>query len=188
MTRVMLRSLRLSLVVAALVAIGSWGLLAAAQSSPPPSAHPSHPNPATIHDSRAISAMQAHLHKVLRTRKRSRGRAADVLYLRAVNAFPSFCKDWEHKLQSRDVNNVNNVSWQAKGGWETGTYIVYSPIKTCATKRASNGQPIGELTYQETEYYLTGHSIAEARHAPPKPVSVTNTTEIFRWDRTRWDY
>ena len=188
MTRAMLKPLGLSFVAAALVASAMWGLTAWAQTSPPPSAQPHQPNPATIHDSRAIAAMQAHMHKVLHTRMRTRGHAADVLYLRAVNAFPSFCKDWEHKLQGRDVNNVDNVSWQAKGGWETGTYIVYSPIKTCNTKRASNGQPIGELTYQETEYYLTGHSIQEARHAQPKPVSVTNTTEIFRWDRTHWDY
>jgi len=186
MNKAMLKPVGLSFVAAALVTGMLWR--AAWGQSSTPQAAPSHSNPTLLHDSRAVSAMQAHMHKVLHTRLRTRGHAADILYLRAANAFPAFCQDWGRKLQSRDVNNVDNVSWQVKGGWETGTYIVYSPIKTCDTKRAANGQPIGELTYQETEYYLTGHTITEARHAHPKPVSVTNTTEIFRWDRTHWDY
>ncbi|HLH78497.1 MAG TPA: hypothetical protein VKV28_16980 [Candidatus Binataceae bacterium] len=185
----MLKLRGLSLVAVAL-AVGVFWEAAWSQTTPQ-ATRPSHSNPTLLHDSRAVAAMQAHMHKVLHTRHHAHdahARAADILYLRAVNAFPSFCQDWGRKLQSRDVNNVDNVSWRAKDGWETGTYIVYSPIKSCNTKRAANGQPIGELTYQETEYYLAGHTITEARHAQPKPVSVTNTTEIFRWDRTHWDY
>jgi|SRR5579875_3494973 len=114
-------------------------------------------------------------------------RADMKLYMRAAQAFPAFCKDWERKLHDREINNLQNLTFHFKDGWQTGTYISYSNVKSCNCKTA-DGVPIGELTYQETEYYLAGHTIDEARHAKPKPVSVTNTTEIFRWDKTKWDY
>jgi hypothetical protein len=117
----------------------------------------------------------------------SSGGKGDAAFERASQLFPAFCKDWERRLHDRELNNMETVSWKDQDGYKTGTYLAYSPIKTCNCKRSTGGVPIGELTYQETEYYLAGHTVEEARHAPPKTVGVTNTTEIFRWDRTKWD-
>jgi hypothetical protein len=114
-------------------------------------------------------------------------RTGDDAFDRASESFPAFCKDWERRLHDRELNNVESVSWKDQDGFKTGTYLAYSPIKTCNCKRSTGGVPIGELTYQETEYYLAGRTVEEARHAQPKTVGVTNTTEIFRWDRTKWD-
>ena len=44
-----------------------------------------------------------------------------------------------------------------------------------------------ELASGVDALYLSGRTVEEARHATPKPVGITNTTEIFRWDRTKWD-
>ncbi len=114
-------------------------------------------------------------------------RSGDTAFDHASELFPAFCKDWERKLHDRELNNLENMSWKDQSGWKTGTYLGYSPIKSCSCKRSTGGVPIGELTYQETEYYLTGRTVEEARHAQPKPVGITNTTEIFRWDKTKWD-
>ncbi len=113
--------------------------------------------------------------------------SGDAVFDQASGLFPAFCKDWERKLHDRELNNLENVSWKEQDGWKTGTYLGYSPIKSCNCKRSTGGVPIGELTYQETEYYLSGRTVEEARHAQPKPVGITNTTEIFRWDKTKWD-
>jgi hypothetical protein len=114
-------------------------------------------------------------------------RTGDNAFDRASESFPAFCKDWERRLHDRELNNQESMSWKDQDGFKTGTYLAYSPIKTCNCKRSTGGVPIGELTYQETEYYLAGRTVEEARHAQPKQVGVTNTTEIFRWDRTKWD-
>jgi hypothetical protein len=105
----------------------------------------------------------------------------------AAELFPAFCKDWQRKLHDRELNNLETMSWKDQNGWKTGTYLSYSPVKTCDCKHSTGGVPIGELTYQETELYLSGRTVEEARHAQPKPVAITNTTEIFRWDKTKWD-
>lgn len=113
--------------------------------------------------------------------------SGDPKFDQAASAFPEFCRDWQRKLHDRELNNLENISWKDQNGWKTATYLSYSPIKTCNCKRSTGGIPIGELTYQETELYLSGRTVEEARHAEPKPVGITNTTEIFRWDRTKWD-
>lgn len=109
------------------------------------------------------------------------------LFRRAAAAFPAFCKHWGRMLRDREVNNLKHVAWHDKNGWKTGTYIAYGPIKTCNTK-ATDGVPIGELTYREHEYSLVGHTVEQARHSPPKLIGVTDTTEIFRWDKSQWVY
>ncbi len=114
-------------------------------------------------------------------------RSGDMVFDRASELFPAFCKDWERRLHDRELNNLENITWKDQNGWKTGTYLAYSPVKTCTCKRSTGGVPIGELTYQETEEYLAGRTVEEARHAQPKAVGITNTTEIFRWDRTKWD-
>jgi hypothetical protein len=113
--------------------------------------------------------------------------SGDPKFDHAALAFPDFCRDWQRKLHDRELNNLENISWKDQNGWKTATYVSYSPVKTCNCKRSTGGVPIGELTYQETELYLSGRTVEEARHATPKPVGITNTTEIFRWDRTKWD-
>jgi hypothetical protein len=117
----------------------------------------------------------------------SKPRDGDDVFERASDSFPAFCKDWERRLHDRQLNNLENMSWKDENGYKTGTYLGYSPIKSCDCKRSTGGVPIGELTYQETEYYLSGRTVEEARRADPKPVGITNTTEIFRWDHTKWD-
>jgi hypothetical protein len=114
-------------------------------------------------------------------------RTGDGNFDLASDLFPAFCKDWQRRLHDRELNNLENITWKDENGWKTGTYVSYSPVKTCNCKRSTGGVPIGELTYQETELYLAGHTVEEARHAQPKSVGITNTTEIFRWDRTKWD-
>jgi len=126
------------------------------------------------------------IHEALQEFK-SPPRTGDDAFDRASESFPAFCKDWERKLHDRELNNLENISWKDQDGYKTATYLSYSPIKTCNCKRSTGGVPIGELTYQETELYLSGRTVEEARHTQPKPVGITNTTEIFRWDRTRWD-
>jgi hypothetical protein len=114
-------------------------------------------------------------------------RSGDMAFDRATELFPAFCQDWQRRLHDRELNNVENITWKDANGWKTGTYLAYSPVKTCTCKRSTGGVPIGELTYQETEEYLAGRTVEEARHAQPKAVGITNTTEIFRWDKTKWD-
>ena len=113
--------------------------------------------------------------------------SGDPKFDHAALAFPDFCRDWQRKLHDRELNNLENISWKDQNGWKTATYVSYSPVKSCSCKRSTGGVPIGELTYQETELYLAGRTVEEARHASPKPVGITNTTEIFRWDSTKWD-
>ncbi|HEY2106011.1 MAG TPA: hypothetical protein VGH29_09520 [Candidatus Binataceae bacterium] len=113
--------------------------------------------------------------------------SGDPKFDNAALAFPDFCRDWQRKLHDRELNNLENISWKDQNGWKTATYVSYSPVKTCNCKRSTGGVPIGELTYQETELYLAGRTVEEARHASPKPVGITNTTEIFRWNKSKWD-
>ncbi|MGH7906130.1 MAG: hypothetical protein ACREP6_05840 [Candidatus Binataceae bacterium] len=107
---------------------------------------------------------------------------------RGAVVFPSFCQDWEEKLLARQTNNLKQIAWRPQNGDEAGTYTGYGPIKSCTTKLSTHGILIGELTYQEFTYALSGKTIDQAEHANPKPVAITNTLEIFRWDRTKWLY
>jgi hypothetical protein len=140
----------------------------------------------TDSDSDTPSSGQYSIHQALKSFD-TKPRDGDDVFERASETFPAFCKDWERRLHDRQLNNLENMTWKDANGYKTGTYLGYSPIKSCNCKRSTGGVPIGELTYQETEYYLSGRTVEEARHADPKPVGITNTTEIFRWDHTKWD-
>lgn len=107
---------------------------------------------------------------------------------RASVAFPAFCRNWERKLKERTANNLRHIVWKLEHGYETGTYVGYGSIRSCSCKAGTRGVPIGELTYQEFNYQLTGPTIEQARHSKPKPVGITNTTEIFRWGGHNWVY
>ena len=114
----------------------------------------------------------------------------EKIFRRAETAFPSFCKDWESKLRDRERNNLQHISWQGRGGTEAGTYVGYGSVRSCTCKQTAKGIPIGKLSYQEFQYELDGKTVDEARHATPKPAAITNTTEIFRYDKKKgkWIY
>src|SRR5262249_28513064 len=90
---------------------------------------------------------------------------------RASAAFPAFCRDWERKLRDREHNNLAHMNWRTQEGDKTATYVGYSAIDSCTCKQASNGIPIGELTYKEYSYSLTGKNVEDARHSQPKQTS-----------------
>jgi hypothetical protein len=110
------------------------------------------------------------------------------LYARAAAAFPHFCQDWARMLRDREANNLSLLNWQEKSGYETASYVGYSPIKTCECKESAEGIPLGKVTYDEEKYYVAGKTIDEAKHTPPKVLGVTHTLEIFSWDQNKWFY
>ncbi len=112
----------------------------------------------------------------------------DREFKKASALFPAFCKDWEHKLHEREVNNENNIAWQLKDGYETGTYVGYGPVNYCEAHQSTEGFSIGKLKYDEMKYYLAGKTKEEAQHAKPQVQDTTATTELFRWDKGKWFY
>ncbi len=116
--------------------------------------------------------------------------SGDALFKRAEQEFPGFCKDWGSKLMDRQRNNLTHIHWQVANGEETGAYVGYGTIQSCTCKQSSKGIPVGKLFYQEFEYSLKGKTLDEAQHATPQTGIVTNTTEIFRWDKKlgKWIY
>jgi hypothetical protein len=112
----------------------------------------------------------------------------DREFQKASTLFPAFCKDWERKLHDREVNNQSHIAWKQKDGWETGTYVGYSPVQKCECHQSTDGYSIGKVTYQEFQYYIFGKTSDEAKHAPPKVTDTTATTELFRWDKNAWFY
>jgi len=112
----------------------------------------------------------------------------DIEYRKASALFPDFCKHWEQDLHEREVNNLSKLQFVSKEGYETATYTAYGKIAACESHQSKDGYSIGKITYEEFEYYIAGRSQDEARHAAPKTVSDTHTTEIFRWDNGKWFY
>ena len=114
--------------------------------------------------------------------------ARDREYKKAAALFPGFCKDWERKLHDREVNNQTHIAWAMKDGWETGSYVGYGPVNKCECHQSTDGYSIGKVSYDEFQYYLTGKTPDEAKHATPKVTETTATTELFRWDKDKWFY
>lgn len=112
----------------------------------------------------------------------------DKEFAKASSLFPTFCKDWERKLRDRQANNESHITWQEKNGWETGSYTGYGPIQKCECHQSSDGYSIGKVTYDELQYYVTGKTPDEAKHAAPRVTDSTATTELFRWDKDAWFY
>jgi hypothetical protein len=112
------------------------------------------------------------------------------IFERARSSFAGFCQDWQSKLKARERNNITHIAWKRFGDKETGTYVGYGDVQSCTCKQTGKGIPIGKLGYREYEYELDGKTPDEATHAHPKPLSITNTTEIFRWDDKlgKWIY
>jgi hypothetical protein len=114
--------------------------------------------------------------------------ARDREFKKAAAVFPDFCKDWERKLHDREVNNANHIAWSLKDGWQTGTYTGYSTVQKCECHQSTDGYSIGKVTYDEFQYFVTGKTTDEAKHAKPKVTDSTATTELFRWDKNKWFY
>ena len=104
----------------------------------------------------------------------------------ASAAFPDFCRDWGHKLNVREHDNLRNIKWQMRDGVETGKYVGYGSIDSCTCKEATNGVAVGILTYKEFDYTLSGKNIEEAKHATPHATTVVPTREIFAYDKGKW--
>jgi len=112
----------------------------------------------------------------------------DIEFRKASALFPGFCKHWEQDLHDRETNNLSKLKFVPKEGYQTATYTAYGKVAACESHQSKDGYSIGKITYEEFEYYIAGRSENEARHAVPKTVSDTHTTEIFRWDNGKWFY
>ncbi|HUY19690.1 MAG TPA: hypothetical protein VMV15_10730 [Candidatus Binataceae bacterium] len=104
----------------------------------------------------------------------------------ATAEFPAFCQDWQRKLENRTRWNLSRINWHLDHGLESGTYTSYGTISSCTTKLSDSGVAIGKLTYEEFTYSLSGKTVDDAKHAPPKQVSIMRTLEIFRFDHGKW--
>jgi hypothetical protein len=105
----------------------------------------------------------------------------------AIASFPGFCNDWDRMLHDRELNNLSNLQWQEKSGYETASYTGYGKVEGCQAKESTEGIPIGKVTYEEIKYYLTGKSIDDAK-SHPQLLGKTNTLEIFSFEKDRWFY
>ena len=112
----------------------------------------------------------------------------DIEFRKAAALFPGFCKHWEQDLQDRETNNLSNLKFVPKQGYQTATYTGYGKVAACESHQSKDGYSIGKITYEEFEYYIAGKSPDEAKHSERKTVSDTHTTEIFRWDNGKWFY
>ncbi len=59
----------------------------------------------------------------------------------AFRKLPSFCHDWQTKLHEREINNLANLTWQEKSGYETAIYIGYGKVDGCLCKESSSERP-----------------------------------------------
>ena len=112
----------------------------------------------------------------------------DLEFKKAAALFPGFCRHWEQDLREREMNNLAKLRFMLKDGFETATYTAYGKVAACESHQSRDGYSIGKITYEEFVYYLTGKSEDEAKHAAPRAISDTHTTEIFRWDNGKWFY
>ena len=112
----------------------------------------------------------------------------DIEFRKASALFPDFCKHWEQDCTSaKSITSRNCNSFRRKA---TKPRPIPAMARSPAASRISRKMvySIGKISYEEFEYYIAGKSEDEARHAQPKTVSDTHTTEIFRWDNGKWFY
>ena len=112
----------------------------------------------------------------------------DLEFKKAAALFPDFCRHWEQDLHERETNNLSKLKFNLKDGFETATYTAYGKVAGCESHQSKDGYSIGKISYEEFIYYLVGKSEDEAKHASPRAISDTHTTEIFRWDNGKWFY
>jgi hypothetical protein len=127
-------------------------------------------------DVKAAAARLAHLTKAQRHK-----------WDMAQAALPGFCHKWDQMLHDREVNNLSHLDWHKKDGYETASYTGYGEVQSCEAKESDEGIPIGKVSYEEKNYYLTGKTTEEAK-SHPKLIGTTKTLEIFSWEKDRWFY
>jgi len=172
--------------VAAMVPLSSGNDYPSLYAAPPPS-QPSALMKPPVQQASLTSNLKSDIHREI-AKLSPEARHALQEFEIASAQFPSFCKDWERKLGDRERDNVTHPAWQTHNGVAIGTYLGYSKIESCTSKEASNGTPIGELSYHEINYAKTGPTLDAARNAPPKVTGETQTMEIFSWDKGKWFY
>jgi len=105
-----------------------------------------------------------------------------------ATAFEGFCGEWMHKLEEREQANVTHIKWESNADGVQGAYVGYTHEHTCVMKDGTNSVPIGKINYREVRYEKRGGSIAEAEQSPPRPIEITEVTEIFRYSKGKWVY
>jgi hypothetical protein len=104
-----------------------------------------------------------------------------------AEAFQTFCQEWMQKLAVREHDNIANIKWGTKPDGVHGEYVGYTQDHTCMVK-GEDGDPVGEIAYQEVRYEKRGPTIAEAEKSPPYPMETTAVTELFRFEKGKWIY
>ena len=106
-----------------------------------------------------------------------------------ATAFEGFCSEWMQKLEEREQANVSHIKWESNAdGVVQGLYVGYTHEHTCVTKDGTGSVPVGKISYREVRYEKRGGSIQEAEHSAPKPIEITEVTEIFRYSKGKWVY
>jgi hypothetical protein len=115
-------------------------------------------------------------------------RKRDLEFKKASKEFPDFCKHWEQNLRERERDNLKKLAFALVDGLHTATFTGYGEVKTCEAHQSKDGFSIGKIIYEEFTYSLTGKTPEEAAHGEKKPITNTITTEIFRWEKSKWFY
>jgi hypothetical protein len=104
--------------------------------------------------------------------------------------FEVFCREWMGKLAARERDNVSHIRWVPTTNGVQGEYVGYSADHTCLLKHADgNGSvPIGQIIYKEFRYQKRGESPTAAANMPPQAIEATEVTEIFRYQKGKWEY
>ena len=110
----------------------------------------------------------------------------DLDFKEASAQFPGFCQHWQQNLRERELNNFSKLVFTLKDGFHTATYTGYGDVKTCEAYQSKEGYSIGKITYEEFTYFLAGKTSEEAVRGEKKSISNTRTTEIFRWENSKW--
>jgi hypothetical protein len=114
--------------------------------------------------------------------------AAEILNGPQVRNFQAFCDEWMQKLRDRETYNTAHIAWETHDGRVSGEYVGYGTENTCIAREEPGKDPIGKITYRETKYRREGATTAAALAVPGTILEQTDTTEIFRFGKGRWQY
>lgn len=104
--------------------------------------------------------------------------------------FDQFCADWMQKLAVRQHDNEQNIQWVKGSSGVTGEYVGYSTDHTCLLKPLTDPKavPVAKILYQEIRYQKKGSSQSAAASAAPEAIELTEVTEIFQYQKGKWQY
>jgi hypothetical protein len=105
-----------------------------------------------------------------------------------VREFQAFCDTWMQKLRDRETYNTSHIDWEQKDGRVVGEHIAYGTACTCSAHEEPGKVPIGKITYREMRYRQEGATSTAAQGTPGTMVEQSDVTEIFRFDKGRWQY